>query len=76
MQSGVSVTERAFEMARSGSVSTIVDIRRALHREGYDANALQGRVLFKQLFAVIKAERQRAKPPAISAEGPNPSNDE
>jgi hypothetical protein len=76
MQGGVSVTERAFQIARSGSVSTVSDVKRALHREGYDANELQARNLFRQLHAVIRAERQREKPTAISVEGLNASNRE
>jgi hypothetical protein len=51
-----------------------VDIKRALRREGYEADALQGRVLFKELLAVIRSERRRAKPPAIFVEGLNASN--
>jgi hypothetical protein len=35
MQSGISVTQRAFQLARSGSVSALDDIKRALHLEGY-----------------------------------------
>jgi hypothetical protein len=72
MQSGVSVTERAFQLARSGSVSTVDDIRRALNREGYQANELHGTALYRQLRAVIRAERQRARLPAISDEAAVP----
>jgi hypothetical protein len=72
MQSGVPITERAFQLARSGTVSTVADVKRTLHREGYDANALQGRNLFRQLHAVIRAERQRARPPTISDEAAVP----
>jgi hypothetical protein len=72
MQSGVSVTERAFQLARSGSVSTVDDIRRALNREGYQANELHGTALYRQLRAVIRAERQRAGSPAISDEAAVP----
>ena len=38
MQTRVSITQRAFEIARSGSVSNVQDIRRALQREGYAAD--------------------------------------
>jgi hypothetical protein len=51
----VGVTERAFQIAGSGAVSNVLDIRRALHREGYAADALQGPTLLKQLLSVIKA---------------------
>jgi hypothetical protein len=33
MQSGVPITERAFQIANSGSVSTVSDLKRALTRE-------------------------------------------
>ena len=35
MQSGVSATERAFQIARSGAISNLDDIKRALRRECY-----------------------------------------
>lgn len=52
MQNGVSEVERAFQLARSGTVSTLDDIRRALRREGYKADALQGPLLYSQLRAI------------------------
>jgi hypothetical protein len=75
MQSGVSVTERAFEMARSGSVSTIVDIKRALHREGYDANAgAVPRPWLERRWTRWSREKCSAlKLPSASAKGLNPN---
>ena len=64
MRNGVSEVERAFQIAHSGTVSSVDEIRRALNREGYQANELQGSALYRQLRAVIRAERQRVKPPA------------
>jgi hypothetical protein len=72
MQSDVSEIERAFQLARSGTVSNLDDIKRALNREGYIADKLQGRALFKQLNAAIRAGRQRVKPPTISEEAAVP----
>lgn len=52
-----STIERAFEIAASGSVKTIADIRTTLNNEGYFTQVLTGPVLLKQL-------RQRmVKPP-------------
>ena len=56
-----SVIERAFELARSRQFRSVVELRRALSREGY-ANAvahLDGRYIKEQLAAVAKG----SKPP-------------
>jgi hypothetical protein len=47
--------ERAFELARSGSVLTIDDIRAKLRSEGLDHLQIQGPSLLKQLRAMITA---------------------
>jgi hypothetical protein len=50
-----SALERAFQLARSGQVSTIDDIRKVLRREGYDAsNMYVGPSLRSQLRELIK----------------------
>jgi hypothetical protein len=64
MQNRVPITERAFQLARSGSASNVGEIKLILRQEGYMADALQGPALFRQFLAVIKAELPRAKPPA------------
>jgi hypothetical protein len=76
VQSGISIAERAFQLARSGTVSSLDEIRRALRREGYKADTLQGPLLYSQLRAIMRAECQRVKPPTISAEDLNESNNE
>jgi hypothetical protein len=63
MQTRVPITERAFQIARSGTVSTVSEIKIVLRQEGYSVDLLQGPTLLKQLLAVIRAERQRGKPP-------------
>ena len=55
MKIGLSALERAFEMARSGLVPDVQQIERALHREGYSSNEVEGPKLRKQLRSLIKA---------------------
>jgi hypothetical protein len=51
--------ERAFELAKSGRSSNIVDIRRQLLDEGLDPNQITGPILVRQLRDLIaKAARQ------------------
>jgi len=69
MRNGVSEVERAFQIAHSGTVSSVVDIKRALNREGYIADKLEGRTLFKQLNAAIRAGRRRTDPPGVFFDG-------
>jgi hypothetical protein len=45
--------ERAFELARSGRVKDISEIRAVLKRERYDVDQLQGRQLTMQLQKLI-----------------------
>jgi hypothetical protein len=52
----VSTLERAFQLARSGRVATIGDIRKQLRQEGYDDSAVDGGPsLSLQLRELIKA---------------------
>jgi hypothetical protein len=56
MDSNLSALERAFQLARSGQVSNVEDIRKRLKHEGYDANAVfVGKSLKTQLRDLIKA---------------------
>ena len=50
--------ERAFQMARSGEVAALSEIVKALRREGYSANQIEGPVLRRQLTSLIKTARQ------------------
>lgn len=53
--------ERAFEIAKSGSVGSVSTIRSQLKAEGYDPNAFQGKTVSAQLRAVIqKARKERS----------------
>jgi hypothetical protein len=61
MKIGVTSLERAFELARSGSVSTVEEIRFALKHEGYSVSEIRGPSLQKQLSALVRAARAESK---------------
>ena len=46
--------ERAFQLARSGQVSTITDIVGSLKRNGYSTSQIEGPLLKRQLTGLIK----------------------
>jgi hypothetical protein len=50
--------ERAFQLARSGSVAGLTEIISSLNREGYSSNQIEGRLLKRQLADLIKAARK------------------
>jgi hypothetical protein len=64
MDQKMTAVERAFQLARSGSVAGLAEITTSLNREGYYANQIEGPVLKRQLADLIKAAR---KPNAASA---------
>jgi hypothetical protein len=55
----VTTLERAFQLARSGQVSGLAEIVKALRREGYSPDQIQGRALRRQLADLIKTARER-----------------
>jgi hypothetical protein len=57
MNQKMTAVERAFQLARSGSVARLVEITTSLNREGYYANQIEGPVLKRQLADLIKAAR-------------------
>ena len=63
MDQKMTAVERAFQLARSGSVAGLAEIATSLNREGYYANQIEGPVLKRQLTGLIKAAR---KPGAAS----------
>jgi len=70
IDSQASTVERAYQLASSGNVRTIAEIRQRLHREGYlDANAqLSGRTLIQDLRRLLdtaqaKGDSKPGKPP-------------
>ena len=57
MNQRMTALERAFELARSGRVSTVSEITMSLSRDGYSANQLDGPSLRRQLTGLIRARR-------------------
>jgi hypothetical protein len=58
MDQKMTAVERAFQLARSGSVAGLAEITTSLNREGYYANQIEGPVLKRQLANLIKAARR------------------
>jgi hypothetical protein len=64
MDHRMTALERAFQLARSGEVAGLPDIRKALKREGYYEYQIEGPTLTRQLADLIKtAHRQLISPP-------------
>ena len=57
MDNNVTALERAFSLARSGTCTTIADIKAALKAEGYSLEQVTGSALGKQLKALIDKRR-------------------
>jgi hypothetical protein len=58
MDQKMTAVERAFQLAKSGSVAGLAEIVTSLNREGYYANQIEGPVLKRQLTDLIKAARK------------------
>jgi hypothetical protein len=58
MDHKMTALERAFQLARSGTVAGLTEIVSSLNREGYSANQIEGRLLKRQLADLIKAARK------------------
>jgi hypothetical protein len=58
MISKIPAIERAFQLARSGSVANINELKSVMHKERYGREELQGLSLGRQLKAIIKAARE------------------
>lgn len=58
METGISVLERAFQLAATGRYDTVTHIKRRLDLEGYAALQVSGPTLFKQLMAEIAYARR------------------
>ncbi len=80
MDHKISALERAFQLARSGRVIDVDDIRQELRREGYDERAVMdgGPLLKSQLRELIKAAHlevgrprpREGSPPRLPASAP------
>ena len=53
MEPNITVLERAFQLARSGACRNVSEIKRKLSSEGYQADAVTGGALLKQLRGII-----------------------
>jgi hypothetical protein len=60
MDQKMSALERAFQLAKSGSVARLTEIASSLNREGYSASQIEGPLLKRQLADLIKAARKSA----------------
>jgi hypothetical protein len=65
MDQNLTAMERAFQLAKSGRVRDLEEIRMLLRREGYDVSQLQGPLLRLQLKRLIDDARGRpmSQPP-------------
>ena len=57
MDHRMTALERAFQLARSGQVSNIVEIKASLGREGYSKDQIEGPALRRQLTGLTKTAR-------------------
>lgn len=57
-----STLERAFQLAKSGHVGRVEELRVVLKNEGYFLAEIQGPILLKQLRQAIKTARQTTVP--------------
>jgi hypothetical protein len=51
--------QRAFELARSGKIGNVADLRSQLGKEGYQTDQLSGGSLLRQLREIIKTAVKR-----------------
>lgn len=57
----LTAVERAFELAKSGQLTSLEDLKKKLSDEGYDACQIEGSALASQLKKLIKIA-QRIRP--------------
>ena len=55
MDHKTTVLERAFALAKSGSCTSVPDIKKQLRKEGYSVAQIVGKSLSKQLQALLRA---------------------
>ena len=61
MKPGVSVLERAFELAKTGRFNSVSELQTALSAEGYVSSSVIGPALRRQLLTLIR-EANGGKP--------------
>jgi hypothetical protein len=57
MMIGKTTLERAFELAKSGKVASISELRQQLHAERYDTSQINGPALGRQLRGMMRKSR-------------------
>lgn len=57
MDSNKTALERAFELARSGTVLNMAELRSRIRREGYSSEQVEGKALGRQLRDLIVAAK-------------------
>ena len=67
-RSQVGIIQRAFEMAREGSLENVHEIQQALKKEGYESTAqhLAGPTITRQLKAAIAARASNNNEPSAA----------
>jgi hypothetical protein len=61
MDQGVTALERAFQLAKSGKCHSVTDLKNRLRAEGYSTMQVTGRILLRQLEALIKSAKNHAQ---------------
>ena len=61
MQPNTNALERAFELARCGTCTSIKDIKERLNAEGYWSDVIEGRQLGQQLRGLIEAKASKIR---------------
>ena len=71
-EAGVTSIERAFELARSGVVRDVQELRQRLNSEGYNRYEIEGRTLYAQLRTLIEAalNSEKVLSASITSEDP------
>jgi hypothetical protein len=69
MDSNVSALQRAFQLARSGELATVADIKRKLKREGYDQAVVDGGPLLTLQFRKLLSEASERKSDPKAGDG-------
>ena len=61
MQPNTTALERAFELARCGTCTSIKEIKQRLNAEGYWKDVIEGRQLGQQLRGLIEAKASKIR---------------
>jgi transketolase N-terminal domain/subunit len=61
MDQNTSALERAFQLAKSGRCASVQDVKRDMKKEGYSVSQVTGRMLQKQLNALIEEARSNSQ---------------